>query len=128
MAHVLMVGTSMSDLHELAPDPDAITYGLMDVSGSDAGRVEDAGNTMYKMRTSQKRKLSLSWTNPDSAAVSRILQAFNPEYVWLRFFDALEGGWLVREFYVGDRAAPFRSMTLPGGAVFSTLSFDVIER
>lgn len=59
---VLRVGQDWSSMAEVTPDPASMTWGLQDISSSDAGRVQDAGNTMYKMRTSQKRKLQLSWS------------------------------------------------------------------
>ena len=128
MDYVLKVGTKADDLKPM-PTPDGYQWGLQDISAADSGRVNDRTNTMYKMRTSQKRKLQLSWTDPDLATASKILKAFNPEYVWVRYLDVMEGTFMVRQFYVGDRSAPFRSVRLsPTGAVVSTLSFDIIER
>ena len=127
MDYVLKVGTKAGELKQV-PTPDGYQWGLQDISAADSGRVNDRTNTMYKMRTSQKRKLQLSWTDPDLATSSVILKAFNPEYVWVRYLDAMEGAFQVRQFYVGDRSAPFRSITLPGGGIVSTLSFDIIER
>lgn len=126
--HVLMVGTSAGSLSPV-PTPDSMGWGLQDVSASDSGRVNDANNTMYKMRTSQKRKLSLSWSDPDLTKASAILRAFNAEYVWVRYPDPMSGTFETRQFYVGDRTAPFRSVRLGSlGATISTLSFDIIER
>ena len=127
MDYALMVGTAADDLSPV-PTPDGYQWGLQDISAADSGRVHDRDNTMYKMRTSQKRKLQLSWTDPSVASASQILRAFNPEYVWVRYLDVMEGAFLVRQFYVGDRSAPFRSITLPGGGIVSTLSFDIVER
>lgn len=128
MDHSLTVGTSVGSLSALPLEPTKIEWGLQDISASDAGRVQDAGNTMYKMRISQKRKIALSWTNPTLQEASAILRAFNPEYVYVRYIDPLDGGFSTRCFYVGDRQSPFRSITLPNGTVMSSLSFDIIER
>lgn len=128
---MLMVGTSASSLAAVTPDPSSLTYGLQDISASDAGRVHDGTNRMYKMRTSQKRKLQLTWTLITAEQASAILQAFNPEYVHVRYFDVLDGQLETREFYVGDRTAPFKWYQIPGqtyGTRVSTLSFDIIER
>ena len=125
----ISVGTSLSSLVDLPIPPDDLTWGLQDVSAADAGRVQDAAKTMYKMRTSQKRKLKLSWNNPTLDNVSTILQAFNPEYIFVRYVDPLTGDYSVREFYVGDRSAPFREIRNPlTDTILSTLSFDIIER
>ena len=127
MASTISVGTSASSLVDVPIEPDAIGWGLQDISSSDAGRVLDSSNTMYKNRTSQKRKVSLSWTNPSLEDASAILRMFNPEYVYVRYLDVMSGEYETRQFYMGDRSAPFRMITV-NGAVISTLSFDIIER
>lgn len=124
----IAVGTSPYELADVKT-PDAISWGLQDISSADAGRTQDAGNTMQKMRVSQKRKLQLSWSDPTLEEASAILTAFNPEYVHVRYVDVMAGGYEVREFYVGDRSSPFREIRNPvTGTVMSTLSFDIIER
>ncbi len=126
---MLMVGETPTSLRAITPDPAELTWGLQDVSSSDAGRVQDAGNTMYKMRTSQKRKLSITWTLPDAAQAASILRAFNPEYFYVRYWDAMGGGYEVRQFYAGDRSAPFKWFGLADkGTRFATVKFDIIER
>lgn len=113
----------------IVPDPSAMTWGLQDISSEDAGRVHDAGNTMYKMRTSQKRKLQLTWTLLTAAQVSGILRAFNAEYFEVRYWDAMDNGWSTRTFYAGDRTAPVKWFGLSRkGTRYATLSFDIIER
>lgn len=132
MTASMQVGTTASNLVDIPVEPDGVSWGLMDISAADAGRVQDAGTTMYKDRVGQKRKLQLSWTNPTLAQASAILQAFNPEYVFVRYVDILAGGFQTREFYVGDRTAPFRQIDVYDAtgrkSQMSTLSFDIIER
>ena len=122
----LMVGTSPDSLVEV-PTPDGITWGLQDVSSSDSGRVNDANATMYKNRVTQKRKLVLSWKNPDDLQAMAILRAFNPVYVYVRYFEPMDAEFQVRCFYSGDKSAPLSQITV-GGVVYTSLSFDVIER
>lgn len=84
---------------------------------------------MQKMRTSQKRKIELAWLMLDEAQASRIIRAFNPEYFFVRFWDAMEGGYITREFYRGDVSAPLKWFKLPSkGTRFATVSFNIIER
>lgn len=126
---LLAVGASPSSLVDLTPDPSALTWGKQDISSFDAGRTQDPNNTMQKMRTSCKRKLQLTWTLPDETQASRILQAFSPEYFYVRYFDVMDGQMEVREFYAGDMSAPFKWYKLPGkGTRLATVSFDIIER
>ncbi len=132
MTASLQVGASASALADVPMEPSAITWGLQDISAADAGRVQDANTTMYKDRIGQKRKLQLTWTNPTFAQASAIVQAFNPEYVFVRYKDPLDGGWVTREFYTGDKTSPFKEIALSDAqgtrTVMSTLSFDIIER
>lgn len=126
---MLAVGPSPSELVEVPLDPSSMSWGLNDISSADAGRVHDPGNTMYKMRTSQKRKLELTWKLPDVSYASTILQLFNPEYFYVRYYDPMDGQVETRLFYAGDRSAPFQWYQLPGkGTRFATLSFNIIER
>ena len=107
--------------------PSSFQWGLQDNSASDAGRMQDEYETMFKNRTSQKRKLSLSWNGPTREEASEILQAFNPEYVFVKYPDAMSGVDEMREFYVGDRTAPMHIWTL-GNKRYSQVSFNLIER
>ena len=132
MTASMKIGTSVSSLVDIPTEPTSITWGLQDISAADAGRVQDANNTMYKDRVGQKRKLTLSWTNPTFEQASQIVQAFNNEYVFVRYMDLLAGGWYTGEFYVGDRSAPYRELTPTDAtgkkSTVSTLTFDIIER
>lgn len=126
---MLAVGTSPSNLKELSRDPSSWGWGLQDISSSDAGRVQDTGNTMYKMRTSQKRKITLTWNQPTAEVTAEILQAFNPEYVYVKYHDAMSNSWEVRQFYVGDRTSMLQYFQIPKlGTRYSTVSFDIVER
>lgn len=126
---MLMVGATPQSLVEITPDPSSLSWGLQDISSSDAGRVQDSGNTMYKMRVSQKRKLDVVWTLVTDAQASSILRAFNPEYFYVRYFDVMDEAWQVRQFYAGDRTAPFKWFQLPlKGTRLATVSFNIIER
>lgn len=107
------------------PDPSGYSWGLQDISASDAGRTEDT--IMHKNRVGMKRKIHLEWTNKDPATVSTILQAFAPEYVSITFPDSLTGGDLTRTFYRGDISAAVRSWTY-NYKRYETVSFDCIER
>jgi hypothetical protein len=109
------------------PPPSSLTWGLQDVSGSDAGRTQDPNATMQKNRITQKRKLSLVWNNPDKNKTSQILKAFNPEYIHVTYHDAMDNVSETREFYVGDRTAPTKMWTIDK-KIYSQVSFDIIER
>ena len=121
----IRVGTSAGNLADV-PTPVDVTYGLMDISASDAGRTQDANSTMHKNRIGQKRKISLVWKGLTSAETAQVMQAFNPEYVYVRYHDALSDSYEVRKFYVGDRSAALNQVVL-GGITYKTLTFNIIE-
>ena len=122
----------MSDLIRLVdgvacPTPSSFSYTLADNSAEDAGRVQDGNDTMYKNRTTQKRKISLSWIGVDQDKISQILQMFNPEYISVTYWDALANAEQTRTFYVGDRTAPVTIWTVDTKR-YTSVSFDIIER
>jgi hypothetical protein len=96
---------------------------MEDTSASDAGRTQDGA--MHKKRIGQVVALELSWRNIKSAAVSRILQAFNSEYVKVTYWDAMKGATATLVFYVGNRTAPMYSGRL---GLWQNLSFKLIDR
>lgn len=123
---IIMVGTDPSNLAAVLT-PDDYSWGLQDVSASDSGRVNDANATMYKNRFTQKRKIQLKWNNPNAETTAAILQAFNPEYVYVRYLDPMDNAYEVRVFYVGDRSAMLKQRT-EFWTLYSSVSFDIIER
>ena len=124
---ILYIGTTVDNVAAISPDPSKLEYGLMDVSSDEAGRVLDSNATMYKERICQKRKLNLAWTGTTAEETARILQAVNPEYFYVRYWDALDGRWETRYFYVGDRTAPVKYVW-DGSTRYESVSFDLIER
>ena len=121
-----MVGTTPSNL-QAVPNPTDISWGLSDISSADAGRTNDAGVTMHKNLVARKRKLQLTWKNLDGQRTADVLQAFMPEYVYVRYHGPASNEYQVRQFYSGDKTAPVHSMTI-GGVVYKSISFNIIER
>lgn len=105
------------------PCPSKYQYDLQDVSAADAGRTESV--KMDKKRIGQCVKLELQWNYIDTATVSQIMTAFNPEYINVRYLDALRGAYRTSEFYVGDRTAPMYNAEM---GLWENLSFNIIER
>lgn len=103
--------------------PSSFQYGLQDVSKANAGRTEDG--KMHKEKIGQCVKIELRWDNIDSATVSAILQAFDPEYISVIYKDAKRNAFRTATFYVGDRTTPMYNARL---GLWSNLSFNIIER
>ena len=114
-----VIGSAVTDL----PVPSSYKYGLNDISGSDAGRAEDL--VMNKMRKGQSRTIDLEWKQLTINDCSLVMQTFNPEYLLVTFLDAMAGGWITRQFYVGDRSVPLFNMSK---GRWESISFTIIQR
>ena len=104
--------------------PSAFTFGLQDISDTNSGRTRDAA--MHKNRIAQKRKIQLVFNGLEKDQTSRILKAFNPEYIDVYYEDEMDNKWEWRTFYVGDRTAP-RKWWYGGKKIHESVSFDIIE-
>lgn len=107
------------------PCPSSFDWNLQDISAAESGRTDDT--IMHKNRVGQKRKISLAWVAKDWNETSRILKAFNPEYVSVRYPDMMSRNYETRVFYVGDRKAPVKYWWV-GRKMVEQISFDIIER
>lgn len=103
--------------------PSTFQWKLEDLSAADAGRTEDY--TMDKSRVGQIVGLDLKWKNVTTEDASKILKAFNPEYITVCYLDPKEGLFRTSVFYVGDRTAPLYNCET---GLWSEISFSVIER
>lgn len=127
----LMVGTSPYDLYDV-PNPTSIKFGYEDVSSSDAGRTNDANATMHKNLITRKRTIALAWKGLGGSETAAVLQAFGPEYVFVRYLEPEENAYVIRQFYSGNKSAdvgtyyPTSSFQI-GDVTYDTVSFNVIE-
>lgn len=105
--------------------PSSLTWGLQDISASDAGRTDDT--IMHKNKVGQKVTLDLSWSGTTPEETSAILKAFDPEYFKVTYWDAKDGKMETRTFYAGDRKAPVKIWTV-NQKRYESVSFNIIER
>lgn len=108
---------------EAIPCPSSYKWKLEDISAADAGRTEDT--VMHKKRIGQVVGLELAWQNIPTQTASKVLQAFNPEYITISYLDPYSGTFVTADFYVGNRSAPLYNATL---GLWSDVSFNVIKR
>lgn len=111
-------------------DPSSLSWSIADESSEESGRSTNNGK-MHKDVIAQKRKLELSWMNPNKDEVSDILTSVDYSSVGAMFRvtypDAMSGKTETRTFYVGDRSTPMKTWTL-NNKIYSTLSFNLIEQ
>ena len=107
------------------PCPSTWQWGLQDVSLGESGRTDDA--VMHKNRVAQKRKIQVGYNGIKDTVATTVLQAVNPEYIDVTYYDLLDGQTETRTFYVGDRTSPFK-WWYDGNHTLESLTFDLIER
>jgi hypothetical protein len=106
------------------PDPTEYSYGLQDISKSDAGR--DESTYMHPGKIGRVRTHSLGWSNIDPAETSEILTAVKPEIFNATLWDMQNGRYETREYYVGDRTSMVY-MWAEGKKIVGKVSFQIIE-
>ena len=107
------------------PCPSSFEWGLQDVSLGESGRTDDA--LMHKNRVAQKRKIGITYNGVTTDVCATVLNAINPEYIQVYYWDLMDNQFETREFYVGDRTAPYKCFWV-GNKRVERLSFDIIER
>jgi len=105
------------------PSPSKYKFILSDVSSADSGRTADG--KMWKEKVGQLVKIELEWSYLSSTEVSTILQAFDPEYITVEYYNAKSAAFVTSVFYVGDRTAPMYNSRL---GLWEGLTLNIIER
>lgn len=103
--------------------PSTFNPSYQDISSADAGRTEDG--VMHKMQIGTKVKIALAWKNISQAEASTILQAFNSEYVEVKYKDTLSNSFVTKTFYCGDKTITTYNSKL---GIVSSVSFNIIEQ
>lgn len=105
------------------PAPTSYQYEWEDISKSTAGRTQDL--EMHKNRIGRVIAISLSWENISIADCARLLHAFDPEYIYVKYLDAKEGALITCGFYTGTVSAPLFN-TLSGK--WESVGFKIATR
>lgn len=116
-------GSPTGDAVTGIPSPSKYDWTLSDISAPDAGRSEDM--MMNKMRKGQSRSVDLEWKYPTLPDAALILNAFNSEYVRIILLDPMEGAYVSKRFYVGDRKVPAFNMAF---GRWESISFSIIQQ
>lgn len=105
------------------PTPSEYNPGLMDLSKAERNAV----GTMIIERIATKRKIELGWPVLTGAQYSQILNAVDPVFFTVTYFDPKANGMLTGTFYCGDRQAPMMKYE-NGVATWKDVKFNLIER
>ena len=106
------------------PVPSAMSYGLQDISSSNAGRTE---STMtMKERLGKAPKINLTYANRDTSVVTTALALVANEYTNILYQDLENGGvYTYGQFYRGDVTAEVYNGALD---IWSATQFSLIKR
>ena len=115
-----VTGTAVTGL----PQPTEYPWKQSDISGPNAGRT--LAYVMNKQRKGIARSLTLKWEKLTFSEAATVLSAFKPEYVRIEFLDAEAGGWVTKDFYVGDRETVLKSPQPPG--CWDSVTIPIIQR
>ena len=94
-----------------------------DVSSQDAGRTLDG--VMHKERIGTCVKIELKWNYVNSATAQAILAAFQPEYIYVQYYDPRTATAQTKYFYAGDRGAGVYNSALD---LFESITVNIIEQ
>lgn len=98
-----VIGAPITDI----PDPKKYTWSKNDISGQDAGRV--ITGDAIKLKVGEARVTEFTF-NGDVDTVAAVFTAFNHEYLWMTYFDAMAGGYVRKHFYIGDYSAELKAL------------------
>ncbi|MDY2627017.1 MAG: hypothetical protein SOW08_01680 [Lachnospiraceae bacterium] len=120
-----MTGTMLKVDGKRVKDPSTMTWGLKDVTSGDTGYTEDG--IYHKTAIATKRKLSLGWNFPTPEETAAILQAFNPVYVDVTYYDAMSGQEETRTFWSDGKNAPVKMWTA-GKKLYTSITINLEEQ
>ena len=83
---------------------------------------------MFRDRMAIKRKVECTWPPHFTPQVSALLNAVENEFITLTYPDPKTGSQRTMTCYVGDRSAEMYYIKPNGEALYSSVSFNFIER
>lgn len=105
------------------PTPSEYIVGLMSLSKAERNAV----GTMIIERIATKRKIELGWSYLTGPQYSQILNAVDPVFFTVNYFDPKDNANKTGTFYCGDRQAPMMKFT-NGVPSWKDIKFNLIER
>lgn len=91
---------------ELAAYPSSFTVTTMDLDDGESTN-RSANGTLNRDRIAVKRQIEMSWGPLTWPQASSILKAMAPVFFDITYPDPMEGSYITKTVYVGNRPAPF---------------------
>ncbi|MCM3763441.1 DUF6711 family protein [Neobacillus niacini] len=105
------------------PTPSDYDVGIMDLSKAE----RNVRGEMIIERIATKRKIELGWSYLTGAQYSQVLNAVDPVFFSVTYFDPKINGMKTGTFYSGDRQAPMMRFD-NGVASWKDIKFNLIEK
>ena len=91
---------------EIAAYPKEFSVTTLDIDDGDS-TVRTANGNLNRARVAVKKQIDMSWGVLEWAEISSILQAMSGVFFNLYYPDPMNGGYVTKSMYVGNRPAPF---------------------
>lgn len=91
---------------EIAVYPSEFTVTTMDLDNADSS-VRTADGTLNRDRVAVKRQIDMTFGVLSWAQISALLQSMSAVHFSVYYPDPMDGVFATRDFYVGNRPAPF---------------------
>jgi len=91
---------------EIAAYPKEFSVTPLDIDNADSS-VRTADGTLSRDRIAVKRQIDMTFGLLSWADISSILQAMSPVFFSFYYPDPMDGTYVTKTFYVGNRPSPF---------------------
>lgn len=106
------------------PTPKSFKVGYNDIDGETN---RNAKGDLTRDRIATKRKIECEWGPLSPTEISQVLKAVQPEFFQCEYPDPLEGTFITKTMYTGEKNSPMYSC-INGRPKWSGLSFNIIEK
>jgi hypothetical protein len=88
----------------------------------------NAKGELMRDRVAVKRKIECEWPPLTMPQISTLLKALQDVFFSIEYPDPMEGAFVTKTFYVGDRAAPVFQKKPDGTILWESVSMNFIEK
>ncbi|MGG3456046.1 DUF6711 family protein [Paenibacillus rhizolycopersici] len=110
----------------LVASPSEFRVTILDLDDADSS-VRTADGTLNRDRITVKRQVEIGWNALTLIQISQILKAMKDVFFDFTFPDPMEGAYITRRMYIGDRPVPM-AFERNGVIWYKDLKYTLTER
>ncbi|GJM84288.1 hypothetical protein HMSSN139_67840 [Paenibacillus sp. HMSSN-139] len=110
----------------LVASPSEFRVTILDLDDADSS-VRTADGTLNRDRITVKRQVEIGWNALTLIQISQILKAMKDVFFDFTFPDPMEGAYITRRMYIGDRPTPM-AFEKNGVIWYKDLKYTLTER